>query len=85
MGRCSYRHNMWCNCKKPISKLKSYEEIMELGWARQKVEELNKYPQEYFNKFNSEWHMVSRDNVYYLQWASDVVFPDENNLWFTTR
>ena len=81
MWRCRYRHNMWCNCKKPINKLKSYEEIMELGWANQKVEELNKYPQEYLDKFNSEWHMVSGDNVYYLQWSSDVFFPIGDNLW----
>ena len=85
MGRCRYRHNMWCNCKKPINKLKSYEEIMELSGARAKVEELNKYPQEYFDKFNSEWHMVSGDNVYYLQWASDVLFPNGDNLWYTSR
>lgn len=82
---CSYRWNMWCNCKKLISKLKSYEEIMELVWAPQRVEELNKYPRKYFDKFNSEWHIVSRDNVYYLQWTFDVMFPDANNLWFTTR
>lgn len=52
--RCSYRHNMWCNCKKPINKLKSYEEIMGLRGPGERVDTLNQAPVAYHDKFVEE-------------------------------
>lgn len=74
--RCSYRHNMWCNCKKPINKLKSYEEIMGLRGPGERVDTLNQAPVAYHDKFVEEWHMVGDT----LQWDYWVVRNSETEL-----
>ena len=50
--------------------LKSYEEIIAMS-ADNAVTELNLYPTEYYDKLNSEWHIVSSSN---LLWYSSTYY-----------
>ena len=51
--------------KKKWPSLKSYEEITAMKSAEAETE-LNTYPTEYYNKFNSEWHIYTNSSKYYL-------------------
>lgn len=44
--------------RKEILPLMSYEEILGMSWWKVRCEELNKYPFDYFEKFDSEWYIV---------------------------
>lgn len=42
--------------KKKEKRLLEYEELIALATHTDVLNELNTYPEEYFNKYNSEWH-----------------------------
>lgn len=57
--------------------LLSYQEIMALSDTATRVEELNKAPVEYFDKFTEEWNIV--DN--HLKDDSYCQWDDLNQDW----
>lgn len=68
--------------KKKENQLLSYEEILELANASlaEAEAELNKYPEQYFDKFNSEWHMIFISEVRYeLNGTTITYFVDEKH------
>jgi hypothetical protein len=42
-----------------VSLLKSYEQLVAMTNANDVLTELNKYPTDYYNKLNSEWHIAT--------------------------
>jgi hypothetical protein len=70
--------------------LKSYEEITAMT-MNNAVVELNTYPTEYYDKFNSEWHIYNSYWTLYL-WTSNTMYSDgfytivyANWVWSQTR
>lgn len=77
-GKLMYQdRGIW---KEAVVTLLSYEEIMALSEPQDKVDELNKAPLPYFNKFTEEWHM---DGIYLEETLETVGFDaEETNEWF---
>lgn len=40
-----------------------FEELIHLNSADDILEELNRYPEEYFNKYNAEQHIIANDDI----------------------
>ena len=71
--------------------LKSYNEIIAMS-VDNAVAELNLYPTEYYNKFNSEWHMygssiwdssLGRWDFANQQYNDDAVSPMETDVYYS--
>lgn len=78
--RCRMRcWDIW-RCWGPKIRLKSYEEILAL--AGDTEAELNKYPEQYFDKFNSEWHMIFISEVWYKLDGAQIDYRVNEKHWF---
>ena len=70
---------VWDTKVRPSTSLKSYEEIVAMAtdeWYERPntIAELNQYADDYYNKFNQEWHLYGDIAWWYaIQWISESV------------
>lgn len=67
--------------------LKSYDEIYAMiAWVQvtEWYAELNSHPTEYYNKFNSEWHLTVKYEIYLIGFDTQVHPATMYNTWTST-
>jgi hypothetical protein len=76
--------DIW-RCWGPKIKLKSYEEILALADedSNEAIAELNSHPKQYFDKFNSEWHMISISETWYELDGTKISYYVDEKYWVT--
>lgn len=77
--------------------LKSYQDIKNITYWTDVVAELNKYPLEYYNKLDSDWHMVkipsAVSQLYWIvpnpsnpgvadEWIISAAQPYKDSIWY---
>jgi len=63
----------------PLLEIEEMYDLYQDTWSDVCIQELNIYPQEYYDKYNSEWYMNWKNLEY--NWIRIAAWNSESSLW----